>query len=296
MHLHNTTQYKGTDLRRLFAAVAARELDPEHVRRLRIMVKPGHKRGQGDGVWGHAGIGRRIPMPSGSRLALGTITLYLSQAQPPEPWQVAWTFAHEVAHARGLSHRDMRESARWTWSGTSMAAVRAYYAWVTPEAFPVRLKPPVVKVRPIRCPSSLKAVPADAWRRVSGWGVTCSGCGAEMEARRMRGRIVFPKHKHVLEGAREAAIERRAAKAARPRETAEARRTRLSLECCPGSGRSVLADGEHGRVDGTWWCPECGTELRPRTVGETGEEVYPTHDRKAGASVTPPAPIEERWG
>lgn len=115
MRFVNRTHYRTDHLKAIAHRVAERELDPE--KRKRVVVEVVYSRTRH--VSGKAWIGGRNMV----------IRIPRSGASRPE---VAFVFAHEYAHLRGMRHRAMGPSYKWS-TGMSL------FAWA--DAMPLEVKP-----------------------------------------------------------------------------------------------------------------------------------------------------------
>lgn len=106
MKIINDTRWRTDHLRAFVRQVAADELDVAQRRHLtvtfRIKIRKGWRRSSGS-VSGQASIGgfwARIDLPSGDVI---------------DRKNLAHLIAHEFAHVRGMTHKEMRQSPRYTW-------------------------------------------------------------------------------------------------------------------------------------------------------------------------------------
>ncbi|MGH7165483.1 MAG: hypothetical protein ACREIS_08180 [Nitrospiraceae bacterium] len=103
MKIDNQTRYATGPLRELVRRVAEVELDPEKRRRMTVHFQ--ETRGVSkDGALGRCALGGdhpRIFLPKDARRL--------------RPNVLASTLAHEFAHARGMTHSDMRGDPRYSW-------------------------------------------------------------------------------------------------------------------------------------------------------------------------------------
>lgn len=122
MKIHNRTHWRSDHIRAIALRVARDELDPGATKGFTVDVNYG---GRGPGVSGHAPYhGRRISIHVSS-VAIDRVDL-------------AQTIAHEMAHTRGMTHRQMRNAPRYRRMGE---VTRALYAWA--EDMPLeRIVPP----------------------------------------------------------------------------------------------------------------------------------------------------------
>lgn len=142
MRLINKTRWSSADLEAIIKRVAVDELDPEHFRRLKVTVT--YTRGTHNGSSGYAFYNSGL-----MRVRVSKIRVDLAD--------FAMVVAHEMAHCRGVRHRQMncRRYKR-------IAGYRDYYAWAT--AMPMRAtrplpKPPERPATPRR--GTLAAIKAD---------------------------------------------------------------------------------------------------------------------------------------
>jgi hypothetical protein len=120
MELDNRTSWRTEHLRAFVETVAELHLPRRAVARLRVRVvyrrdrnttRPGFVAGRAElGSWDRPGR---------------EVTLKVSRSEI-EPESLAQTIAHEIAHLRGLHHRQMAGDPRYTTTGDAM---RAWYAW-----------------------------------------------------------------------------------------------------------------------------------------------------------------------
>lgn len=109
MKIENGTHWRSDQIMAIARRVAETELDPAKRKRFTVRVKYGRR---GAHVGGNAYVGgRSINLLVGSD-AIDTMDL-------------AFTIAHEMAHARGMRHRQMRGSPRWY----QIDGWRDIYAW-----------------------------------------------------------------------------------------------------------------------------------------------------------------------
>lgn len=120
MKFSNRTHWRTDDLAAIVKRVAQDELEPAHRKRLTVYISynRGKDRHRYTSGWAAVpGNWIRLMVPSGAVDAV----------------DFACTAAHEMAHARGLHHREMRGSPRYY---RQMRA--AFYAWAA--EFPIRRK------------------------------------------------------------------------------------------------------------------------------------------------------------
>lgn len=98
--IHNDTNYRTADLRKLLRAAAAMVFDPEQKPIIRVQVVYA-RRGN---VTGCASLGGT------------TMTLRIGKGGA-DVRDVGATMVHEMGHLRGLTHPQMRGAARWTFKG-----------------------------------------------------------------------------------------------------------------------------------------------------------------------------------
>lgn len=155
----NRTAYRTPHLRAILERVARDELNPEEVSRVTVTVEHGRRpRGVPDtqayGSSGHATLG-------GTRAALRIDPVC------PDLVDFAHVAAHEMAHLRGMTHRDMRPGTRWRRG--PLTGVR--YAWAA--AYPMgrrAVRPPRPALDPAAIAARRRAVRADhAVRQVTTW-------------------------------------------------------------------------------------------------------------------------------
>lgn len=128
MRIVNKTAWRTDHLRAFISRVAETEFEPWRRKRLRVDVD--YRRGLGD-CRGYAWINSnffqlRLPREDVDRVDL------------------ALTIAHELAHCRGLDHKDMRGNARYSF--TKGRGYREVYAWA--DGLPLEKRNPKLKVRP----------------------------------------------------------------------------------------------------------------------------------------------------
>lgn len=147
MRVQNQTHWNTRDLRAIIARVAQDETEPEARKRLHVHI---HYNRQVQGPsGGHAYLG--------SRLRLGSVTIMVP-SQAIDLIDFASVVAHELAHARGMRHAEMRGSPRYY----RVLGMRSLYEWA--EAMPMRRAEPKRKAKP-----TTETVLALARRREREW-------------------------------------------------------------------------------------------------------------------------------
>ena len=125
MKITNRTFWKTEHLRAFATRVAAEELDPEQVRELHIeftyKIRRGWRRSVGV-VSGRASLGGRW------------MKIFLPTGEVVNRPRLAHTLAHEMAHIRGMGHKQMRGSSRYDWG----EGWEGRYAWA--DSFPLEAK------------------------------------------------------------------------------------------------------------------------------------------------------------
>jgi hypothetical protein len=172
MKVENLTHWRTDHLRAFVVRVAAEELDPEVRRHYRVVFGYNRQRGKGGGVSGYAYYGGRtahvnVPSDEVDRVNL------------------AHTIAHEMAHSRGMRHRAMRGSRRYTYA----EGWRGFYSWA--EAMPLERKalPPSLTVNDRARRKHMTAEFAAArWRRKANLAKTMLRKW-ERRLRRLKARI-----------------------------------------------------------------------------------------------------------
>ena len=125
MKIVNHTKYETRDIIKLVNRVAQDELNPGGLKNARITIK--YRRNGGIGGWCYYGtinqpnVRMRLQLP---RTNLDVVSL-------------AMVIAHELAHARGVKHRDMNER-RYKWG----EGWRDLYAYAKEYTIGVKTAPP----------------------------------------------------------------------------------------------------------------------------------------------------------
>ena len=112
MKITNCTHWRSDHLRTFLTTVALEELDSKDRRRLTVEV--GYNRG-----------GKRYHYVSGRAWRLGTHIKIMVPSGTVDRVDLALVIAHEMAHLRGIHHRQMIGSSRYRRVGTW----REFYAW-----------------------------------------------------------------------------------------------------------------------------------------------------------------------
>jgi hypothetical protein len=122
MKIQNRTHWRSDQLLAIARKVAEVELDPEKRRGFTIVVGYGLR----DSISGRAPY-------YGRRLRVRVSSLHV------DPAELAFVFAHEMAHTRGMTHKQMRGSPRYCW----IDGWRDVYAWAS--SYPVERATPPAK-------------------------------------------------------------------------------------------------------------------------------------------------------
>lgn len=138
MKVNNLTDWRTDQIKALVQKVAEAELEPKARKSLVVTVK--YRRTGYRGVLGRAHLGTRL-RPARN------LDLYLRRPQTLEALEMpkgdvvmlAHTIAHEMAHLKGMTHREMRGFKRYDYS----EGWAEYYAWA--EAFEIRVRPAKAK-------------------------------------------------------------------------------------------------------------------------------------------------------
>lgn len=126
MKIINYTNWKTENIRIILRIVAAKELDPDQIKRLQITlvnVNRRHNNWVGGYAWYHS----------------NRMVLKLPKRGPIDPCELAKVAAHEMAHTHGMKHRDMKGSRRYT----NTEGWRELYAWAA--EYPIEQKPEPAK-------------------------------------------------------------------------------------------------------------------------------------------------------
>jgi hypothetical protein len=132
MKIINKTHWRSDHIKAIAQRVALDELDPAVRKRFVVTVSYGH-RGPHVSGWAYY-------HSHGCQVMVGSDQV--------EPLYLAHTLAHEMAHARGMTHKQMRGSGRYMW----VPGWRDFYAWA--KELPVERK--VAKPRPAVAERRLK--------------------------------------------------------------------------------------------------------------------------------------------
>lgn len=107
--IKNTSVWRTDDVMKLARKIADLELNPEHRKRVRITIKSSVMQGH-----------------SGCASCPGSyVTLRLPTKNDIDPVSLAMIIGHEFAHLRGMTHRMMLKSPRYTWKH----GFEEVYAW-----------------------------------------------------------------------------------------------------------------------------------------------------------------------
>lgn len=123
MRVINETHWRSDQIKALAQRVARDELDPASRKRFTVRVRYGRR---GSATSGHAHYHSLSCQVNLGSDAVDTVNL-------------AHTLAHEMAHTRGTTHRQMRGSLRYTY----VAGWRAQYDWAAD--FPLKRQVPKPK-------------------------------------------------------------------------------------------------------------------------------------------------------
>lgn len=127
MHIYNKTDYDTRTLRQILYRVADQELNVENRKATRVTIEYSR------GGWGHSGH---------AYLRAPSLTIKVPGPQRGiDPISFAFVAGHEMAHTRGMDHRQMKGSARYDWSGNT--GWRDWYGWA--EEYIVLHKIPIAK-------------------------------------------------------------------------------------------------------------------------------------------------------
>lgn len=119
MKIDNKTHWRSDQILALAQRVAQDELDPEQRKRFVVHV---HYRRRNARRLGHA-------------YYRSTACTVLMNRDDVDPVLLAHVLAHEMAHTRGVTHRQMLGSRRYRY----VEGWREYYAWA--KAYPIALRP-----------------------------------------------------------------------------------------------------------------------------------------------------------
>ena len=134
MKIVNLTRWRTDHIRAIVARVAQDELEAETRKRLLVRVVYRRRSRSGSYCGGHATLG--VKGEHGYAASRMTLTLPSLVVSAPSLAKVA---AHEMAHLRGLTHRDMGTSARYSYRATGEEGWEAFYAWA--REYPIEGKP-----------------------------------------------------------------------------------------------------------------------------------------------------------
>lgn len=132
MRITNSTHWRTDQIAALIRRVAQDELDAGQLRKARIEVR--YKR-SGTRVMGRCTVGTGL----NPRIRM---TLMLPRVGPVSVPDYALIVAHELAHAKGLHHRQMNKSSRYYW----VEGWKERYTYA--ENFPIEAKPAKAVVKP----------------------------------------------------------------------------------------------------------------------------------------------------
>ena len=169
MRIANKTLWRTDQLKAIIDRVAKVELDPEKRKRFVVTIISARTSScSGYAFYNSYGITVRLLPPKQKRrefkqdilrreitpegnqrlwLGNGRYVTETVENEVDKPW-FACVVAHEMAHARGMRHRQMCGSPRYTWRGVKPGGTtfREVYAWA--NDYPVEVKQPKVKVEP----------------------------------------------------------------------------------------------------------------------------------------------------
>lgn len=139
MKIENRTHWSTEDLRAIISRIADVELDPDAQRRLRLRIEYTRRKraySSGFAFYPHPDP---VIAKQGRLIAIVRISKHEALVDKVD---FAHVVAHEMAHTRGMRHRQMTGSPRYTRVGDW----RELYAWA--EAMPITLAPVKAKARP----------------------------------------------------------------------------------------------------------------------------------------------------
>lgn len=131
MKIVNQTHWRTDQIRAIVARVAQDELEVETRKRLVVTVVYRRRSRSTSHAGGHATVGEK-GVWAGSRMTLSLPSI------TPDPIAVAKVTAHEMAHLRGLRHREMR-CARYSYQ---VEGWREFYAWAAAYTIERKAPPP----------------------------------------------------------------------------------------------------------------------------------------------------------
>lgn len=131
MRIKNETRWRTDHLKALIGRVAKEELEPEQKKKLLVTVR---YRKSNARTWGHATIGTPFHQVLRMRLLLPFPGREFDKPKH------ALIIAHEMAHCRGLRHREMK-SSRYDW----VEGWKERYAYA--EQFPMELAPEMMAAK-----------------------------------------------------------------------------------------------------------------------------------------------------
>ncbi len=178
MKIINHTQYSTRDIMKLVHRVAQDELDPGQLKnRGRITIK--YRRGKGMGGWCYVGSMQNPDV----RMRLNLPRTNLDVAS------LALVIAHELAHAKGLHHRDMN-ATRYKWG----AGWRDRYAYAKNFPIGVQAEPAKPTLDEKRSKALIKAQ-----KKVSEWQTAVKRANTilkkwQKKAKAIERRLETPNH------------------------------------------------------------------------------------------------------
>ena len=150
MRIINSTHWRTDQIAALIRRVAQDELDAGQLKHARVYVK---YRRQNEYISGNCTYGTM-------RHPRVYMTLFLPRTGSVPLPHMAHTIAHELAHAKGLKHRDMNKTNRYGW----VKGWEERYAYA--NEFPIEAKP--VKAKPTLDDKRQKAL-KQAQQKIAEW-------------------------------------------------------------------------------------------------------------------------------
>ena len=137
MKIVNKTRYQTRALRKLAFRVAEDELDKKHKANLTVQFIESIR---GTTIDGFAGTAWQHDLQDWIDIVVPKNPKKLFETD------IAHILAHEFAHIRGVSHKDMRNSPRYTW----IPGWKAVVAWAQSPEFAITQKSTKKKLRPTK--------------------------------------------------------------------------------------------------------------------------------------------------